>query len=133
MGTGIKTSNLRPGNWMMGKKPVQISEIVSEDAVRIVGNNSWFYTYAERPYDTCLDPIEIDEDHLLKAGFVRTDGWCCDSRGVEKFEKDGYTVLVSSDGFFSVDNGIDLIDVEYLHELQNNYEDTMEKTLNIEL
>lgn len=112
----METNELRIGNYLNGKQGhVTVTEIRANNSVKIHDNTSSFYL------GTCLQPIPLTEEWLLKFGFERTDqkdnsndDWIWLFYQKDKIYIDG------SDLTIETASGI-VIKLEYVHQLQNLY------------
>lgn len=108
----MKATELRIGNYLNGKQGhVIITEIRTNNSVKILDNTSSFYV------GTCLQPIPLTEEWLLKFGFKQIS-----ERVYIKNYHYGYEFgitnifIIKNDNYF-----MRYKHIQHVHELQNLY------------
>jgi len=123
----IAANELRIGNWVNDNMPFdnyfQIGELADSTA-RPKGGNL-------RGYDE-LNPIPVTPEILLKAGFVEKEDWF--------YKRNFFLGYISTDNHFQteykmagVEGDWKLLNIKYLHQLQNLYFALTGQELNIQL
>jgi len=108
----MKTNELRIGNYLNGKQGyVTVTEIRINNNVKTHDNTSSFYV------GTCLIPIEITKEWLLKLGVLYNEF-------EDLFQIGGHDIDIQ-DGyychFYFNEYGDWYKEIKYVHELQNLY------------
>lgn len=117
----MKANELRIGNYLNGKQGhVIVTEIRGNNSVKIQYNTSSFYV------GTCLLPIELTKEWLLKLGFIQqgviiNNNGLTEQCGINYFIKNNI-VYSLSDNQVELDNpNVFLCNLKYVHQLQNLY------------
>jgi hypothetical protein len=107
-----RANELRIGNYLSGKQGhVTVTEIRENNMVKIHNNTSSFYV------GTCLEPIPLTEEWLLKFGFAQINN---------RFTLENFRFHIEKPcnyhGFLFCENHIVITDkIKHVHQLQNLY------------
>ena len=110
----MKATDLRIGNYLNGKQGhVIITEIRTNNSVKILDNTSSFYV------GTCLQPIELTKEWLLKFGFEKKYddlNWYIKGNYCFSFLKELDLIV------FKIKNQtVGICTIKYVHQAQNLY------------